>query len=553
MHNALDMLNVCIAPTRFCNLRCDHCYVAPDLLSDKSQMAEAVYRRTFDRIEELFKSDQKVSAINVELLGGELTMMPLAFWERNLPWTLERMASWDALYGAEAALIWCTNLIFKDEGYVDLLNRMGEQFGYGLDLFVPWEPDTNRFKKDFKLLPRYLKTLEAITGIKRKTLCVTMSKAVIEQGPQFLVDTFVARGITDITCDMLYPAGSGKGYFSRTCTYGQVSDFIVELRGVLPDTVELSPLIEMESACRTLTHYHYPGNDTYDLEVEPNGEVTFNSSFTGDESILGSQTLSVDDPLFALKAIFNNTPQLRLRHGMPYEACEDCEFAVACSGGWAWHKQLSPEMASYISGGDCAGLKRLWAFAKSRAGISHADRGAYLSRIERTQRKGVAMSRRLKAAIERGADVPLIEDGFCGDYEGFFGEFDRPRIVAMTSGEMFQKSWCERLFFYDAIGCQVLAERDWYCRAAEEGGEELYRHIIYRNYHYLAFDVAAVTAEVLYRSGWALSQRLARAMEWVRSGGCGGYLADQGRHDELVEFAYAVVSQEQRLELKNVG
>jgi len=90
-------------------------------------MAEDVYRTTFDRIEELFKADRKVSKINIELLGGELTMMPLEFWERNLPWTLERMAAWDALYDAEAALIWCTNLIFKDDGYVDLLNRMGQR------------------------------------------------------------------------------------------------------------------------------------------------------------------------------------------------------------------------------------------------------------------------------------------------------------------------------------------------------------------------------------------------------------------------------------------
>ena len=224
MHNALDMLNVCIAPTRLCNLRCDHCYITPELLSDRRMMAEDVYRTTFDRIEELFKADRKVSKINIELLGGELTMMPLEFWERNLPWTLERMAAWDALYDAEAALIWCTNLIFKDDGYVDLLNRMGQRFGYGLDLFVPWEPDTNRFKKDYKLLPRYLKTLEAIHGIKRKTLCITMSRAVIEQGPQFIVDTFISEGITDVTCDMLYPAGSGKAYFQRNCTYGQVSD-----------------------------------------------------------------------------------------------------------------------------------------------------------------------------------------------------------------------------------------------------------------------------------------------------------------------------------------
>lgn len=549
MHNALDMLNVCIAPTRLCNLRCDHCYITPELLSDKRMMAEDVYRTTFDRIEELFKADRKVSKINIELLGGELTMMPLEFWERNLPWTLERMAAWDALYDAEAALIWCTNLIFKDDGYVDLLNRMGQRFGYGLDLFVPWEPDTNRFKKDYKLLPRYLKTLESIHGIKRKTLCITMSRAVIEQGPQFIVDTFISRGITDVTCDMLYPAGSGKAYFQRNCTYGQVSDYIIALRGLLPDFVELSPLIEMESACRTLTHYHYPGNDTYDIEVEPSGEVTFNSSYTGDESSFATQPLTVADEAFAAKTVFNNTPELRLRHEMPYQACDACEFAVVCSGGWAWHKQLDAQMARMISHGDCAGLKRVWELAKARMGITHADRSQYLTMVERRQRRGAVEVRKLESAIARGSDSLLRESSYADDYHGYFNQFARPRLVDMTPGTLHGKSWTERLFFYDAIGSHVSISASWFSVAAE-CGEELYRHIIYRNYHFLSFPPAMVAAE-LQRHSWGLTEAVMDALARLRAGT--GIRDDLGRHDELVEFAYRLLEAEQRLEACNAG
>ena len=549
MHNALDMLNVCIAPTRLCNLRCEHCYITPELLADKSQMAEDVYRKTFDRIEELFNTDRKVSKINIELLGGELTMMPLAFWERNLPWTLERMATWDALYDAEAALIWCTNLIFKDEGYVSLLNRMGERFGHGLDLFVPWEPDTNRFKKDFKLLPRYLKTLEAITGIKRKTLCITMSRAVVEQGPQFIVDTFITKGITDVTCDMLYPAGSGKAYFMRNCTYGQVSEYIIALRGLLPDYVELSPLIEMESSCRTLTHYHYPGNDTYDIEVEPNGEVTFNSSYTGEESSFGTQTLSVSDEAFAAKTVFNNTPELRLRHSMPYAGCQTCEFAVVCSGGWAWHKQLSPEMSQLISHGDCAGLKRVWEFAKSRTGISHGDRSKYLAMVERRQRRGCVEARRINAAIERGQETPVVEEAFIDDYEDYFRQFDRPRAVVMKAGALHGKSWVERLFFYDAIGTQVIADAGWYGQAAVEGGEELFRHIVYRNYHHLAFSPLEVAGVLSTHHAWVLTHQFNKVLSNMRSGEGEILGAAAGRHDELMEFAYRILSTEHNREV----
>ncbi|HDS1721503.1 radical SAM protein [Pseudomonas putida] len=550
MHNALDMLNVCIAPTRLCNLRCDHCYITPELLSDKRMMAEDVYRTTFDRIEELFKADRKVSKINIELLGGELTMMPLEFWERNLPWTLERMAAWDALYDAEAALIWCTNLIFKDDGYVDLLNRMGQRFGYGLDLFVPWEPDTNRFKKDYKLLPRYLKTLESIHGIKRKTLCITMSRAVVEQGPQFIVDTFISKGITDVTCDMLYPAGSGKAYFQRNCTYGQVSDYIITLRDLLPDYVELSPLIEMESACRTLTHYHYPGNDTYDIEVEPSGEVTFNSSYTGDESSFATQALTVRDEAFAAKTVFNNTPELRLRHGMPYEACNACEFAVVCSGGWAWHKQLDAQMAGMISHGDCAGLKRVWVLAKARMGITQADRSQYLTMVERRLRRGSVEVRKLESAIARGSDTILLESSYADDYDGYFNQLARPRLVEMQAGALHGKSWTERLFFYDAIGSHVLISAGWLSRAAAECGEELFRHIVYRNYHYLLFPAALVATE-LQRHAWGLTAAVMEMLARLRVGN--GIRDDHGRHDELVEFAYRLLEDEQRLEASNAG
>lgn len=108
-------------------------------------MDEGTYRESFQRIEELFCRDKKVTKINVELLGGELTMMPLQFWERNLPWTLKTMKAWETLYDAEAALIWCTNLIFKDPGYIDLLNSVGTEFGYGIDILSRGSPTPTGF------------------------------------------------------------------------------------------------------------------------------------------------------------------------------------------------------------------------------------------------------------------------------------------------------------------------------------------------------------------------------------------------------------------------
>jgi hypothetical protein len=545
VHNALDMLNVCIAPTRLCNLSCTHCYVDPALLRDKSMMDEGTYRESFQRIEELFCRDKKVTKINVELLGGELTMMPLQFWERNLPWTLKTMKAWETLYDAEAALIWCTNLIFKDPGYIDLLNSVGTEFGYGIDIFVPWEPDTNRFLKNDKLLPRYFATLEAITGIKRKTLCITMSRGVIERGPQFIVDEFVSRGITDISCDMLYPAGSGKSYFLKTCTYGDVSDYLLELNSLVPQGVTISPLVEMRTASRSGEHYHYPGNDSYDIEIEPNGQVTFNSSYTGNESIFPTQTLSVHDPLFSAKAIFNNTPEYVSRHRMPYQACGTCKFAITCSGGWAWHKDLDPNMSSLIASGDCAGLKRVWDFADETT-VGRLDRAGYLRRTEARRRQGGMTKRLVTTAVAKGKDVPLIEDCVAGNYDKYFTEFDRARLVAMKPGKLFEKRWVERLFFYDAIGAQIDDYPGWYVEAADEGGEELYRHIVYGNFHFLEFDPVAVFNEIRYRGEWYLSKLMMRTIQELE--GCLPVGAETigGSHEEMIQFCSQVIQMRER-------
>jgi hypothetical protein len=496
-------------------------------------MPEATFRASFDRVEELFNRDLKVSLINIELLGGELTMMPLAYWERNLPWALERMAAWQRMYGAEAALIWCTNLIFKDPGYVDLLNDMGRTYGQGLDVFVPWEPDTNRYLKDDKLLPRYFSTLEAITEIPRKTLCITMSRGVIERGPEFIVDEFVSRGVTDITCDMLYPAGSGKAYFLKTCTYGQVSQYILELRSLLPAGVTISPFIEMEQSSKTLTHFHYPGNDSYDLEIEPDGMVTFNSSFTAKEAVFPTEPLSVFDSAFALKAIFNNGPEMALRHKLPYDECAECPYAVVCSGGWAWHKNLDANMSALIAHDDCAGLKGVW----REAAAPLADRTAYLELIGRRLMRGTGI-KRVSARRES-----LNETDFLSDYEKYFEQFAGYRLIKMSSGKLFGKKWVERLFFYDAISCQIDDSGDWYERAALEGGEEVFRHIVYRNYHHLAFDGQRVRSVLERNPGWVLSRKVLAAIALAENGQDPSSAFGTGHHEEAIEFAVSTAVQ----------
>ena len=85
---------------------------------------------------------------------------------------------------------------------------------------------------------------------------------------------------------------------------------------------------------------------------------------------------------------------------------------------------------------------------------------------------------------------------------------------------------------------------------AAEGGEELFRHIVYRNYHFLSFPNGSVATE-LRRHPWELTHSLLEALERLRDGV--GVRDDNGRHDELVEFAYQMLEAEQRQELLHAG
>jgi hypothetical protein len=210
-------------------------------------------------------------------------------------------------------------------------------------------------------------------------------------------------------------------------------------------------------------------------------------------------------------------------------------------------------MASLISHGDCAGLKRVWQFAKARTGIFQSDRSQYLSMVERRQRRGAVEARHLESAVARSIDVPLVEDAFAGDYDGYFAQFSRPRLVVMTTGQLHGKSWTERLFFYDAIGSHVMLDAGWLSMAADEGGEELFRHIVYRNYHHLAFPEKAVADELLYRHHWPLSQLFLDVLSCMREGKGSTLGTDRGRHDELVEFAYRILAEELSQEVSLAG
>ena len=126
MHRFIDQLNVSITTNRTCTLRCDHCYIEPELFKNTNQISIDNYKKIFDLIDDLYVTDKNPKEIEWEVIGGETTMMPFSFWEEMLPWTLERIDLINKKLSMNGGLNFLTNLIYKDKRYTDLFNKYGD-------------------------------------------------------------------------------------------------------------------------------------------------------------------------------------------------------------------------------------------------------------------------------------------------------------------------------------------------------------------------------------------------------------------------------------------
>ena len=158
--------------------------------------------------------------------------------------------------------------------------------------------------------------------------------------------------------------------------------------------------------------------------------------------------------------------------------------------------------------------------------------------IAQRQRSGAMQARRLKGQLRKGQSSVLCESSFSGDYNGYFDGLVTPRMIRMDEGLLFGKDWIERLFFYDAIGCQIDINSKWLADALINGGEELFRHLVFRNYHYISIDPVLLVDTVLSQREWGLAKQLETAINTTRDPSLCAQLRGNARLDELYEIAY---------------
>lgn len=487
MNRVINQINVSITTNRTCTLRCDHCYIAPHLFDDRSQMTTETFRLIFDRINELYDLDGRLDEIEWEAIGGETTMMPFAWWEENLPYALGKITEINKKIGKSGALNFLTNLVYSDKRYTDLINEYANHPAFCL--YTSWEPDTNRFGKNNKLFPKFLKTLESIKSDK-KILDVILTRTVIEMGPQYLIDTFVGRGITDFSIKMLSPYGSGKQFFKENMIdFKSMSDYLIKLGKIKPDFVTYTPQDEMLSSLFRGTSFQCNGNFQYDLAIETDGSTTFNANQTADEASLGSRKIELRDPLWAQKVMYENKKEENNKLSLSHPICRQCEYMRYCNAGWYHYKIHDAEEIRRYDKEECSGYKAMWDEQKRALQGSLFDVSVRLHNeaVDRAKSSSMMPQEAPDALIRDRNEVR--ESDMEKKYNSYFlqiGTLCSDSVIILDVKKKYQKNVAERIWYYEGLGKKTRIENQ------ELIDEIIVTHWLYRNYKHVDISVGLI-------------------------------------------------------------
>lgn len=441
-------------------------------------MDEAAFRKAVEVVIESFHLDNSVTYLHLDVLGGESTLMPFEFWERNLPWVLTRIGELNAS-GIQTEFTFCTNLMWKDERYLGLLREFRNN--PAMDIAIGFEgPESGRFGKNMAIFPKFLERIEALGDCNMLNLVLVMGQGLIDLGPQYIIDTFVKRGITDITCDMIFPWGSGKAYFDRAQPlYRDVAAFIAELTHLgEPYGLTVDHLDDMRKSLHTLSRSQNTLNDAYEYHWDHKGLLSLNPNQTGTEAVRPYINLNVWDDNAAIKVIWGNNSELDNKLSFEHDFCRDCKYLQACNAGWYPHKNMDEGVVrKYMDtkGGSfsCPGFYELW---EQQAEFSFDPIGVTRYGDIRRLRRVDALNSFLFESVNT-----LSEQDYIDDYEGFFERVKEANLVVVVDGPLHGCTPRQRLWFYDRLGKAVCFGG----LGLESFGEEseIIAHSLAGNYH----------------------------------------------------------------------
>ncbi|MCY9861299.1 hypothetical protein OTK49_02060 [Vibrio coralliirubri] len=400
----------------------------------------------FDQVESLVKRDKRLKNVEWEVIGGETTMMPFEFWEEMLPFTLKRIEDINKLCEKKGSLNFLTNLIYKDKRYTDLFNQYGHHELFCL--YTSWEPDTNRFGNNDKLLPKFKETLKSISA-NEKILDIILTKTVCEMNPEEIIEEFGALGITDYSIKQLSPYGSGKQFFKdHMVSFDKMADFLERFhrsrnRGV----VTYTPMDEMHGALSDGTAFQCNGNFKYDLSIEPDGLTHFNANQTKSDMVGGFKPIYINDPDWATRVLFENTTEETNKLTLKHRECIQCEYLRFCNAGWYHYKLLPDDEYRRLAHSECSGFKRIWDIAKEAGYHFNLTQNNHISAIQNAS-----------IAPFRVKDV-IVHEKLIEGYEEYISAIQSAEHIEVTDSVMFDKTPLQRMMAYESLGCTYTIPR----------------------------------------------------------------------------------------------
>lgn len=531
MHKArtLNQANISITATRWCNRRCTHCYIDPKELGNKAFMSTETFRAIFPRVRELLALDQGLEEVEWELIGGEITSLPVEYWQENLPFALDQCADFNRGIKTPGAINVLSNLIFADEqkrrDYLDLFKQYGER--PEMCLYTSWEPETNRFGKKMALFDRWKETVKE-AEVKQKILDVILTRTVVDLGPEYLLETFLPLGIKDFSIKMISPFGSGRSFWQPNMVeFERMSDYLTRLFDMVPQGITFTPADEMSSAVFRGTSYQCIGNFRYDLAIEPDGLTTFNANQTTSEASIGSGLIYVDDPDWSWKVLADNTQELDNKLSAYHSYCFQCEFHSHCAGGWYHYRTAAPEDVRAWDSGDCPGYKKLWSRIKTQYGAF--DRSVQVHRD--------ALARlRMQRTVEPLATAPVQEPNhdqipFAQWLKSIAGG-----SVEIGLHPLGQKPLVQRIWAYQAVDVSSSLSADVFACLSVEEQRTVIEHLVYDDFYSLTMAKQAVWGWCDRSAGDPLAELLLTGAANVENGVVGETLIAADHNAELLRW-----------------
>lgn len=206
--------------TRDCNLRCTHCYIHSDIKASSKQMVD---QQIMDIAHGIVEHMKKIKYSNAEIhfVGGEPTMLGLAFFQKNIP--LFKDIVKNAGFNAEVMMI--SNLLHED--IVDIAKLFDR-------VTTSYEVDT-RF---VSLKGVYKPALENkwVVSVKKLQdagidlgITTAITKPVIKFGAAKLLNYFYEKGIKQIHFGFFIPEGDGLVHLQGIMpTFNETSMFLID-------------------------------------------------------------------------------------------------------------------------------------------------------------------------------------------------------------------------------------------------------------------------------------------------------------------------------------